>query len=108
MNKLAIAILLVFSLGCAATGAARAQSTAQADSRQIAVRDYTVFVDPPTGFVFVKLPQGWKFAGAIDPADVAQVSDNVVTALLKPETADADAGVPEGTLAAGDQKGQVW
>ena len=44
--------------------------------------DYTVFVDPPTGFVFVKLPVGWKFVGKIEPAQVASLPATVVTALL--------------------------
>jgi hypothetical protein len=46
------------------------------------VADYTVFLDPPTGFVFVKLPVGWKFVGRVDPKDVARAPGNVVTAML--------------------------
>ena len=90
-----LAILLAASLGLALlAGPAAAQSTFD-ESRQITVADYTVFVDPPTGFVFVKLPQGWKFAGKVEPFDVAHLPSNVVTALLIPETdiAEADAGV---------------
>lgn len=44
--------------------------------------DYTVFLDPPTGFVFVKLPGGWKFVGKVEAKDIAQVPASVVTALL--------------------------
>ena len=47
--------------------------------------DYTVFVDPPTGFVFVKLPQGWRFAGRIDAKDVGRLPPWVATALLPDE-----------------------
>ena len=36
----------------------------------------------PTGFVFVKLPVGWKFVGTVDPKDVARAPANVVTAML--------------------------
>ena len=52
-----------------------------------AVANYTVFVDAPTGFVFVKLPQGWKFAGKADGATPSVLPPNVVTRLLP---ADAD------------------
>jgi len=46
------------------------------------VPDYTVFLDPPTGFVFVKLPTGWKFVGKVDAKEAAHVPAGVVTALL--------------------------
>jgi hypothetical protein len=46
------------------------------------VADYTVFIDPPTNFVFVKLPQGWKFAGKAEGTLPAALPANVVTRLL--------------------------
>lgn len=49
--------------------------------------DYTVFIDPPTNFVFVKLPQGWKFAGKTEGVLPAQLPANVVTRLLPAERA---------------------
>jgi hypothetical protein len=48
---------------------------------------YTVFLDPPTGFVSVKLPTGWKFVGKVEAKDVVQLPASVVTALL---TGDGD------------------
>jgi len=94
MIKPLVTTLLAASLGLALAGSASAQSTFD-DSRQIPVADYTVFVDPPTGFVYIKLPQGWKFVGKVEPADVALLPGNVVTALLMPESevAEADAGI---------------
>jgi hypothetical protein len=59
-----------------------APAVSQAERVAIAVADYTVFVDPPTGFVFVKLPAGWKFVGKIEAADIAKLPGQVVTALL--------------------------
>lgn len=82
MKKLinALAATLVLFAGAATlaqTGATRASP------------DYTVYVDPPTGFVFVKLPQGWKFAGKVDEKDLAQLPPWVTTALLPAEASTA-------------------
>ena len=63
----------------------------------VPMADYTVFVDPPTGFVFVKLPQGWKFAGRVAPGDVAKLPSGIVTALLKEDAARLAAGISVGT-----------
>jgi hypothetical protein len=53
------------------------------------VKDYDVFVDPPTGFVFVKLPQGWKFAGKVDAGQASKLPATVLTWLLPAEADDA-------------------
>lgn len=64
---------------------------AQAERVAKEVADYTVFVDPPTGFVFVKLPAGWKFVAKVDTGDVAKLPSSVVTALLTDDGDDATA-----------------
>jgi len=61
---------------------ALAPAVSRADKVARVVADYTVFLDPPTGFVFVKLPVGWKFVGQVDPNDVTRAPGNVVTAML--------------------------
>ncbi|HSN33832.1 MAG TPA: hypothetical protein VLU41_14185 [Ideonella sp.] len=63
-------------------------ATALAQSEPIAARDFTVFVDPPTGFAFVKLPQGWKFVGAVEASDLARLPPTVLTSLLQPAADD--------------------
>jgi len=80
--------ILIASLFAALSFAATAPAQAQSDTA-IAVADYTVFVDPPTGFAFVKLPAGWKFVGKVDAKDVGQLPAGVVTALLTDDD-DAD------------------
>jgi len=61
---------------------AAAPVLSQAEKVARVVPDYTVFVDPPTGFVFVKLPAGWKFVGKVDPVDLGKLPATVVTAML--------------------------
>ena len=70
---------------------------AEAETTTVPAADYTVFVDPPTGFVFVKLPQGWKFTGRVSPEDVARLPSTIVTALLKEDAARLAAGIAVGT-----------
>lgn len=76
-------LIVTAVLWAAGASAAFAQSqAADPTPRSLVVADYTVFLDPPTGFVFVKLPQGWKFAGTVEPGDLGRVPTHVVTTLL--------------------------
>jgi len=63
MKPLALSLLasLVLSLGLPAAQASVLEpaTTAAASATEL----YGVFHDAPTDFVFVKLPQGWVFAG---------------------------------------------
>jgi hypothetical protein len=81
--------------GFLALGAAALLSTApqlsKAEQVPIQVADYTVFVDPPSRFVFVKLPSGWKFVGQVDTARLGSLPAGVVTSLLSPERDDDNA-----------------
>lgn len=77
----------IIALSFAAMFAA-APTLSQAERVAKVVADYTVFVDPPTGFVFVKLPAGWKFVGKVEAGDMAQLPAGVVTALLTGEDDD--------------------
>lgn len=75
---------LIRSIAAVSTAAllAAAPALCQADKVAKVVADYTVFVDPPTGFVFVKLPAGWKFVGKVEAAQLGSLPATVVTALL--------------------------
>ena len=84
-----------------AASCALAPAVSRADKVARVVADYTVFVDPPTGFVFVKLPVGWKFVGRVDPKDVARAPGHVVTAML----VDAEESVATNGVAASRDQG---
>ena len=84
MQKLFTAFAAALALGLAAPASA-------ATDRSVAVSDYTVYVDAPTGFVFVKLPAGWKFVGKVGKDEASRLPAGVRTALLKPERATQDA-----------------
>jgi len=51
----------------------------------VEVRDFDIFVDSPTGFVFVKLPQEWKFAGKVDAEALADLPPKIHTSLRSPD-----------------------
>lgn len=61
---------------------AAAPVLSQARTHEAIPPDYSVFLDPPTGFVFVKLPAGWKFVGKVDASDVTKLPANVLTSVL--------------------------
>lgn len=76
--RLSAAIVATLAIGSAAVAAA--------PDAQIA--DYSVYLDKPTGFVFVKLPQGWKFAGKVEASALTALPATVLTQL---PLADIDA-----------------
>jgi hypothetical protein len=45
-------------------------------------KNFDVFVDKPTGFTFVKLPGGWKFAGKVSPNDMRHLPSTVLTSVV--------------------------
>ena len=54
----------------------------RAETHEEILPDYSVFLDPPTGFVFVKLPAGWKFVGKVDASAVPKAPSNVLTSVM--------------------------
>jgi hypothetical protein len=44
-------------------------------------KNFDVFVDKPTGFTFVKLPGGWKFAGKVSANDMRHLPSTVLTSV---------------------------
>ena len=77
------AVTLLVALACAP----HAQAADNAPAA-VTVKDFDVYVDLPTNFVFVKLPQGWKFVGSVDSQSAASLPDSVHTWLLPAEADD--------------------
>ncbi|CAD5374265.1 conserved exported hypothetical protein [Rubrivivax sp. A210] len=94
MIKFIRPILAVFSVCALAALPAQAEPVAKV------VADYTVFVDPPSGFTYVKLPTGWVFVGKVEAAHVAKLPPTVVTALLAGRYVDEDTALVAGSQAA--------
>jgi hypothetical protein len=76
---------LVAALLVASPFAASAETAAPAASPA----PYSVFVDQPTGFTFVKLPGGWKFVGAVSKEEAQHVPSSVLTSVLPGASAHA-------------------
>ena len=51
----------------------------------VQVRDWAVYVDLPTGFAYVKTPNGWRFVRKLDEEQMARLPASTLTALLPPE-----------------------
>jgi hypothetical protein len=76
------------TVGTEALAAPAATDAADGAAVPIAITDFTIFLDPPTGFVFVKLPQGWQFVGRVQrTAQEGGLPAHVRTALLPGEAA---------------------
>ncbi len=74
MNKTLFAGMLALSIGMGTP----------AQARWTPVKDLDVFIDVPTGFVFIKLPKGWKLVARLEGLDPAQLPRHVNTTLLLP------------------------
>ena len=79
-------LILVCAL-CVSLGIALPAGAAQTVSPQ----PFDVFVDPPTGFVFVRLPTAWKFVGTLSALEVKALPATVITSLLPAGEGDSSA-----------------
>ena len=84
MNHAITTATLLLSLA-AVSVPSLAEADTTAAPQPVVVPDYTVYLDLPTGFTFIKMPQGWVFAGKSERAVNAPLPSNVVTNLLAPE-----------------------
>lgn len=54
----------------------------------VAVRDWDVYVDLPTGFAYVKTPQRWVFVRQLDAEQMSRLPASTLTSLLPPEATE--------------------
>ncbi len=79
LNAVAATCALVATFG---SGAAEPQGKQRVD-----VDDYAIYVDLPTAFAFIKLPNGWKFVGKLDADQLRHLPADTLTSLLTEEPA---------------------
>jgi hypothetical protein len=79
------------TLAATALCLALAPPTASAQVRpasSVEVRDWDVYVDLPTRFAFVKLPNGWVFVRQLDEEQMTRLPASTLTALLPADDGD--------------------
>jgi len=77
----------ILSIAASLTTPASAEATSTAGwPSEVAVQPFDVFVDPPSRFVFLKLPAGWKFVGSLSEAEMRTLPPAVLTSLLPVES----------------------
>jgi len=87
-----------------------ALATLSAHAGPVEVRDFDIFVDPPTAFVFVKLPRGWKFVDKIDAKSLTELPVKIHTSLLSPDEGKriADTGRAAGSINSATSASQLY
>lgn len=88
MKKITAALTLLSLFSGAVV--APVQSVRAENQATVAVRNFDVFVDPPTGYTFIKLPSGWKFVGKVEQSDLSNLPATVITSLLPANIDDLD------------------
>lgn len=67
--------LALTALVCCA--AAPGVALADAPAPTYEPKDYLVFIDRPTGFAFIRTPQGWKFVRKIESAELLATAERL-------------------------------
>lgn len=83
-----------------AAGLAATALPASAQPEPTAIADYQLFVDPPTRFAYIKLPQRqpngtyWKFVGQLDERSMDLLPAGAVTTLRRDQAQTAATSQP--------------
>lgn len=90
-----IALLTLCTTAWSQSQALPQPPSAEPPAPAVQVKNFDVYLDQPSGYVFVKLPQGWKFVGKVEEQALASLKplpSTVHTSLLPPERTDVLAG----------------
>jgi hypothetical protein len=84
LRAMVLALALVSPLAMAANSPVDAPAGPAAKAGVVRPENYLVFVDPATGFMFVKTPVGWKFRGQLPADRLESLPAGTFTRLIAP------------------------
>ena len=84
IRTLLLSLVLISPMALAATPPSEAPATPASRAGVVSPESYLVFVDPITGYMFVKTPVGWKFRGVLPADRMEHLPAGTYTRLIAP------------------------
>jgi len=78
-----------------AFAAAALLTAGSARAEPVQIQNLDLFVDPPSAFVFIRMPQGWKFVGKLDEVGMRSLPAGVHTKLLPDDAGEVLSSLSE-------------
>lgn len=76
-------ILLATAMVSGAMTSAYAEPVAATSAAAVPVEEFSVFVDIPTGFAFVKTPAGWRFVRQIEATRLGELHPTTLVSVIQ-------------------------